>query len=249
MTTIRKATAAVLVALLILVSGAATGVAPLAAAGPLAQSTWCQHRASMAIFGGSSSTGYLTTGYTKTDGTYQATTYGWWKQVSEFAATNWGTQSYNYARNGASYASYTSGGQWPVTRNAVASLSETQPDLLFLALGTNEYLAQQDPAVMEANMRTVVAAVKQASPRTAMMAIVQHTAYAGPNPVFPWERYKQRIMQVVIDETLAMADLRQSVPSAYGADWALFYHPDRIHMKDTTHMVFAAGVRPWLFFC
>lgn len=249
MNPLRRAAAAVAVALLILISGAAGGASPIASAGPLSQSTWCQHRDSIAVFGGSSSTGYLTTGYTKTDNTYQATPYGWWKQITDFAATNWGTVSYNYARNGASYASYTTGGQWPVTRNAVQSLSETQPDLLFLALGTNEYLAQQDPAAMEANMRAVVAAVKESSPRTAMMAIVQHTAYAGPNPAFPWERYKQRIMQVVIDEHLAMADLRQSVPSAYGTDWARFYHPDRIHMLDTTHMTFAAGVRPWLFFC
>jgi acyl-CoA thioesterase-1 len=239
----------VTVTLVALMSGVVGATPPAAVAGPLAGSTWCQHRDSMAIFGGSSSTGYLTSGYTRTDGTYQATTYGWWKQVSEFAATNWGTTSHNYARNRASFGSYLPGGQWPVTRNAVAELGEVQPDLLFLSLGANEYLAQRDPAEMEANMRAVVDAVKEASPRTAIMAIVQQTAYAGPAPTYSWERYKQRIMQVVIDEQLAMADLRQSVPSAYGTDWKLWYHPDRIHMLDTTHMTFAAGVRPWLFFC
>jgi acyl-CoA thioesterase-1 len=250
MTTIRRTITILALAVLVLTAGVVGGnSARTAQAGPLAGSTWCAYRDSMAIFGGSSATGYLTTGYTNSAGTYQPTQYGWWKQVTDFAAANWGTVSHNYARNGASFASYLNGGQWDVTRNAVTALGETQPDLLFLALGTNEYLAQTSPDVMEANMRQVVDNVKAASPRTAIMAIVQQTAYAGTNPTYTWEKYKQRIMQVVIDEHLAMADLRQSVPSAYNTDWQRWYHPDRIHMLDTTHMTFAAGVRPWLFFC
>lgn len=251
----RRVATALVLAFVILAAGIVAGnTTRVAEAGPLAGSTWCAHRDSMAIFGGSSATGYLTTGYSSSTGTYAPTQYGWWQQITAFAATNWGTTSHNYARNGASFKSYTNEGQWPVTRNAVSQLGEVQPDLLFLSLGANEYLAQRDPAEMEANMRSVVAAVKQASPRTAIMAIIQQTAVvpdtsASNPPTWSWEKYKVRIMQVVIDEHLAMADLRQSVPSAYGPDRAKFYHPDGIHMLDTAQVTFAAGVRPWLYFC
>jgi acyl-CoA thioesterase-1 len=219
-------------------------------AGPLQGSTWCAYRDTMAIIGGSSATGYLTTGYASPDGTYSsAAIYGWWKRVTDFAATNWQTVSQNYARNGASFASYMPTGQWPITRDAITALVDTKPDLLFVALGTNEYLAQLPPDTFEQNMRWVIESVKQGTPRTAIMMIVQQTAYAGPAPAYSWELYKQRIMEVAVDETLAMADIRQSVPSAYGTDWTKFYHPDRIHMLDTAQMTFAAAVRPWLFFC
>lgn len=254
---LRRAAATTLVAFLLLASGAVAGVTPSASAGPLAQSTWCQHRDSMAIFGGSSATGYHTTGYAKTDGTYDKDAkYGWWKRVTDWADRVYGTaddgqplQVNNYARNGASFGSYMPGGQWDITRNALGEIGENQPDLLILALGANEYLAQVSPDTMETHMRWVVDQVKTVSPRTAMLAIVQQNAYAGPSPVYPWELYKQRIMEVVVDEVLAMADVRADIPSAYAADWAVYYQTDRIHMRDLAQGTFGAVVRQWLFFC
>jgi acyl-CoA thioesterase-1 len=235
---------------------AARDNAPQSQAGPLEGSTWCLNKDSMAVFGGSSSTGYLTTGYNNPEGTYQATPNGWWTYVTGWADRVYGLAddeqpltANNYAHNGASFASYMPTGQWDVTRNAITDLEVTQPDLLILSLGTNEYLAQIDPAVMEANMRWVVDEVKKASPRTAMLVIVQQNAYAGVSPVYSWEKYKVRIMQVVIDEVLAMADVRADIPSAYATDWATFYQPDRIHLKDAAQHIFGANVRQWLYFC
>ncbi|GAB3429777.1 SGNH/GDSL hydrolase family protein [Actinophytocola sediminis] len=245
-TAVRAAAAAL--AILLVTILLASGEPRRAEAAPLSNSTWCAYKDSLALLGGSSGTGYLTAGYSSADGTYDPTTYGWWKRVAERADSAWGAESYNYSRNGASAASYLPGGRWPSTTGAVADIGAHQPALAIISLGTNEYLAQVQPGVFEANLRQLVDDIQTISPRTAILLAVQWTARV-PSPTYSWEQYKQRIQAVAVSEITAMVDLRQYLPSASDPDWAKFYHPDRIHLLDHSHLVVAAAFWTWLFSC
>jgi acyl-CoA thioesterase-1 len=243
MVTVRRTLVAVTVALLV-----ALLVAPVARPAPLTGSTWCTNKDSLALIAGSSGTGYLTTGYNSPDGTYSPTAYGWWRWVTKRAANAWGTLSFNYSHVGATTADFLPNGRWLSTTGAVADLGQNQPDLVVISLGTNEYLTQVDPAVFEGNLRRLVQDIHAASPRTAILLAVQWTSHL-PNPTYVWEQYKQKIQSVAVSEMAAMVDLRQYLIPASDPDWARFYHPDRIHLLDHSHLVVAAAFWTWLFSC
>jgi acyl-CoA thioesterase-1 len=227
---------------------AALTVAPVASPAPLTGSTWCSDKNSMALIAGSSGTGYLTTGYTNPDGVYQPTTYGWWKWVSGRATAAWGTDAYNYSHVGAVTKDFLPEGRWPTTTVAVADIGQHRPDMLIVSLGTNEYLTQTPPAQFETNLRQLVQAIRAESPTTAVLLAVQWTAYV-PSPTYQWEQYKQAIQAVAVSEVTAMVDLRQYLIPANNPDWARFYHPDRIHLLDHSHLIVAGAFWTWLFSC
>ncbi|ROP36295.1 SGNH/GDSL hydrolase family protein [Saccharothrix texasensis] len=217
-------------------------------AAALTGATWCTTKASMAVIGGSSSTGYLTEGYASPDNTYHPTTYGWWRRLTAQAAAGWGTTATNYARNSAKAADFLPGGRWPITTGAVADIDAKNPALVIVSLGTNEYLAQVPPAQFEADLVQLVDDIKTASPGTAVVLVAQWTAYV-PAATYPWSQYVTAIRNTAVAEVAGLVDLRQYLISAGDQDWSRFYNIDRIHLLDHSHMIVAAAMAMKIFGC
>lgn len=210
-------------------------------ASPLSGTTWCAGKASMALLAGSSGTGQYTTGYTSPDGTYQPTAYGWWTRLARMAQSNFGTTAANYSHTGAQVSDFLPDGRWPTTAGAVSDVAATQPRLVVISLGTNEYLSQVPPAEFAVNLTRLVDEIQQVNPTGNLLIVVQWTAYTV-SPVYPWSQYAQVIRDVVVAQNAALLDLRQYIPPATDPDWSRFYHPDRIHLLDHAHLIVTAAV-------
>lgn len=220
-------------------------------AAALTGSTWCQDRASLVVLGDSGSTGYATAGYSSPDDTYTWTPYGWYSRAIAEASSNYGTQGWNYARNGARTEDFLPGGRFPVTTGAIEQIGIHQPSLAIIELGGNDYLSQQTagttPAVTRTNLINIVTQIQTASPRTAVLLVVIWEI-AQPGIPYSWQSYADAIRDVAIDRGVAMVDIRQYIPRS-DLDAAGVYAPDHIHLNDAGNLIFAAAAWTWLLSC
>lgn len=173
-------------------------VASTSAASAGSAGSWCASgKASLAILGASSETGYGTTGYP-------------------------------------------SGGRWPVTTGAVADLAKTQPALVIIDLGGNEYWTQVAPAVFESNLRTMIAYIRIARPGVDIMLYLHeeiswptngNVYWPQPRPRYPWSQYAGGIVTVASTLSTGMVDMRQFINPSKG-DPAGLWSADGIHLND-----------------
>lgn len=218
-----------------------------ASAAPLSTSSWCQNRASLVILGASDSTGSFTTGYASPDETYHPTTYGWPSRISYLTGGSYGTQTSNYARNGAQTSDFLPGGRFPITTGALAQIQAKQPSLVLITLGGNEYLNNISPTTFGANLTTLVREIHRVSP-TSGVVLISLWHIARTNPPNQWQEYATAMFNVAVAEATALIDLRQYLPQS-DQDTAGLYVSDRIHLSDAGHMVEAAVVWTWLISC
>lgn len=249
----RKLTAftamALAVAMTVLVGGAATN----ATAAMLTNSPWCYNHDSIAIIGGSTNTGYQTTGYPANpvaNAGYYPTTYGWWKRFTAELSASYGVAddgvafaSYNYARNGASAINYLPGQAFA---DAVPDIAKHNPNLLVISVGTNEFMAQVTPYQFQTNLTALVDSVYEVTDATAILLTIQHQVGIDPaQTLYPWAQYAAAIYNVAVSRGTAMLDMRQVIPpSTYnGPNPSGLYaneSPVRIHLSDAGQMVYAA---------
>lgn len=221
-------------------------VASTSAASAGSAGTWCASgKASLAILGASSETGYGTTGYPSGVQTYYPTTYGWTRRLGDLLERTWGTTTKNYSHNGAQVSDYLPGGRWPVTIGAVADLAATQPALVIIDLGGNEYWTQVAPAVFESNLRTMIAYIRVARPSVDIMLYLHEEISWATNgnaywpqsaPKYPWSQYASRIVTVASTLPTGMVDMRQFINPSEG-DPAGLWSADGIHLNDAGQSV------------
>jgi lysophospholipase L1-like esterase len=227
------ALAALTTAVVLLPSSAATG----AAAG-----TWCGDRSDLAILGASSETGYGTTGYSSPDDGYTRTRYGWTRRLTETLHAEWGTNSTNYAHNGALVTDYYPGGRWDDTTTAVADIAATQPDLVIIDLGGNEYVNSIDPATFNTQLRQLVTDIRSA--RSGVDVLLLTYPQFDWASDYPWAAYADVIREVAVAQHAAMLDLRQHIDSS-DTDRAGLWHSDGAHLNDAGQSVVSAAVLSW----
>ncbi len=229
-----------------LVAGGSASMTSIATAAPLTNSPWCANKDSIAIMGGSTNTGYQSTGYpanVPANAGYYATTYGWWYRVTAQLNAYYGTaddgkafRSDNYARNGASAINYLPGQAFA---DSFDDMVEHNPNLLIISVGTNEYLGQVAPAQFQTYLDTLVKNVYARTDNTAVMLVVQHEIGIA-NPTYKFSEYATAIYNVAVANYAALIDMRQVVPSnAAGNNPAGLFNADKIHLSDAGQMVYA----------
>lgn len=239
--------AALALAALLFVAGGSATMTSTASAAPLTNSPWCANKDSIAIMGGSTNTGFQSSGYPANPGSYAGyypTTYGWWSRVTTQLNAYYGTaddgvvfKSYNYARNGASAHNFLPGGAFPEAMNDLAT---TKPNLLIISVGSNEYLGQLNPTQFQTNLTALIDAVYARTNSTAVMLAVQHEIGIA-NPTYTYSQYAQVIYNVAATRYAAVIDMRQVAPSdAAGNNPAGLYNADKIHLSDAGQLVYAA---------
>jgi acyl-CoA thioesterase I len=63
-------------------------------------------------------------------------------------------------------------------------LEETQPDLVILCLGGNDFLRKQDPAQTRANLERMIQMVRGAGVPLVLVAVPQPRLFSGPPPLY-----------------------------------------------------------------
>lgn len=214
--------------------------------------TWCDSgHASLDVLGDSGATGYGSTGYPANAQTWQSTTYGWVKRLSDRLGPT--TTVHTYAHNGAMASDFLPGGRWPDTTSAINSVRADHPAGLILELGGNEYNIQVSPAQYQANMQTLINQIKAASPATTIF--ISHIWQIGvtQQPVtYPWGQYRTADITLATNNGAGFVDLEQYMPSATtnstGPVTGL-YTSDNIHPNDAGNLLEAAVYTQWLFQC
>ena len=213
--------------------------------------TWCDSgHASLDILGDSGATGYGSTGYPAGAQTWQSTTYGWVKRLTDRLGT---TVVHTYAHNGAMASDFLPGGRWTDTTGAVAQVQADQPAGLIIELGGNEYNVQVSPATYQANMQTLINNIKAVSPATTIF--ISHIWQIGvtQQPVtYTWGQYRTADIALATSNAAGFVDLEQYMPSATtnltGPVTGL-YGSDNIHPNDAGNLLEAAVYTQWLFQC
>lgn len=215
-------------------------------------SSWCTSQHNVAIIGTSAETGYGTTGYPTGADTYQPTTYGWANRFYRTLNAQWGTKMQNYAHNGAMATDYLPGGRWTTTTGAFSDIAATQPELVIIDLGGNEFYSQVPPSTFAANLANVVNNVKTARPGATILLSTYAELLWAPNPWastenYPWSQYATQIYNTAVNQGVAMIDLRQYIPAAGSnnlpnpSPW----NSDNIHLNDTGNIAEFAGFFGW----
>lgn len=233
---------------------------PQASASALTNSPWCYNKDSIAIIGGSTNTGYQSTGYPANppaNAGYYPTTYGWWTKLTAQLNASYGTaddgrafSSWNYARNGASAVNYLPGQAFG---DAVTDVAKNNPNVLVISVGTNEYLGQVPPAQFQTNLDQLVSAVYDVTDATAILLTIQHQVGLQA-PTYPFSQYATAIYNVAVARGAALLDMRQTIPaSTYnGPNPAGMYAnetPIRIHMSDAGQLAYFARYFTLLYSC
>lgn len=206
--------------------------------------TWCGDKTHLAIVGASSETGLGTTGYSSPDDGYAPTRYGWTRKVAHNLNVAWGTSTTNYAHNGAMVKDYFPGGRWDTTSTATQDMAATQPDLVIINLGGNEYVNSVDPAVFDTNLTRLVTDIRTARPGVDILFLVYPT-FAWPNTQHTWSEYTTIIGRTAANNQAALMDLRQHVDSSTH-DTAGLWYTDGAHLNDAGQSAVAAALWGWL---
>jgi acyl-CoA thioesterase-1 len=181
---------------------------------------WCTSQSAVTILGTSADTGYGTAGYPSGAQTFNRTEYGWTTKFADNLKAQWGTVTTNRAHNGALAADFLPGGRWPDTTGAIAEMATTQPDLVLIDLGGNDYWAQRDPATFQAQLGQIVDSIRAVRPGvTILMGIYPEFKWApnvdgGSTLVHPWSEYAGAIYQTAVAKGAALVDGRQYIPPA-----------------------------------
>jgi acyl-CoA thioesterase I len=235
----KKGIIVVALSLTMLIAGASG-----ASSSVLTTSPWCHDHDSIAIVGGSTNTGYQSTGYPASPAAnagYYPTTYGWWKRLTEQLSAYYGPAddgmpfvATNYARNGTSAHNFLPGTVWG--DEMLKDVQISNPNLLIISFGTNEYLGQLAPETFRTRLDSLIKAVYDRTDHTAILLTIQHQVGLDA-PAYTYSQYANVVQSVAVARSAALLDMRQTIPaSTYnGPNPAGMYAnetPVRIHMSD-----------------
>jgi acyl-CoA thioesterase-1 len=217
--------------------------------------SWCTDRSDVAILGTSAETGYATTGYSSTTEEFYPTLYGWTTKFANDMHASYGTAVSNFAHNGALSADFLPGGGggqhagqpgWSRQNGAVATFATTQPSIVILDVGGNDFYSQVDPATFRANLNAIIDNIRAQRSDTLILLSIYAQLHWSPNPYTPvpngpmvwgWGAYAGVIHDVAVAKGTALSDMRQYVPPADGTLTAPdVWAADRIHLTDAGNL-------------
>ncbi|MDT8911956.1 SGNH/GDSL hydrolase family protein [Amycolatopsis sp. PS_44_ISF1] len=223
---------------------AGIGTVPSAQADTSGKPAWCTGHANVSILGTSADTGYGTTGYPAGRELPAPTPYGWTTKFTNDLHSEWGTKVDNRAHNGAMASDFLPGGRWSDTTSATADMAGSQPDLVVIDLGGNEFLIQKDPAQFAADFAKVIDNVRAARPDATILLSIYAELKWAKTPSSPatqthtWSEYAAKIHSTAVDKGVALVDLRQYIPPAASATlpspspWL----SDNMHLNDAGNL-------------
>lgn len=211
------------------------------------QYSWCTDHSDVALVGTSADTGYGTTGYPSGADTFQPTVYGWATRFANSAHGQWGTNTHNYAHNGALAADYLPGGRWAGTVGATSDMGSYKPDLVLVDLGGNEFLTQADPAQFQANLTQVITNIKTARPDVLIILSIYAKPHFNGTPGHPWEQYGSAIYNTAVAQQTALIDMRQYIPDADANPMTnpTVWLSDGVHLNDAGNLAEYGGWWGW----
>lgn len=203
--------------------------------------TWCGNHNTMAVYGGSSATGYLMPGYSQPNGIYQPTEYGWTTNVAERAYDTWSsfTGWRNYSKNGASVATFLPGGSqhW-----AIQDTANWNINIAFIAMGTNEYLGGVPVATFKSNLNELITRIWNATGNTTSIVIIRQW-YTPHRPLAEWIPYVNAMRDVANARHVPYVDIDLWTQMEYGqTDDSGLFHDDKIHLTPAGQTAYAKDV-------
>jgi acyl-CoA thioesterase-1 len=246
-----RLTATVAAAVLLLGGVLVSSAAAQPSTGEFAAATasgWCPNRERLVILGDSGSTGYGSPDYPAGAQTYKPTANGWSSIVSRNLAAEptWRTQTTVIAHGGAQAADFLPGGRWPDTVGAVEQVRQTQPTMVVIALGGNEFYIDKDPQQFAAEYDQLVRSVHATAPGATIMLLVEWElgARQSAGAVHTWQEYTGEMRKTAAAGPHGMIDLRQYLPRA--SQESGLYMADNIHPNQFGQRVVGAAM--WSFF-
>lgn len=202
------------------------------------------------VLGDSGSTGYGTTGYTGggDGGTWVDTPNGWAANLARmWPSSTWDVRSHN----GAMVSDYLPGGRWPEAVQSIDVITAMKPQLVITMLGGNEFGTDVDPAVYEANLRTLAGGIKNGSPLTDLVFVHmwEFTYRWGTTQNHTWTEYQNAMRSVAADYG-TYVDLCKYMPTA--ADGSGLYLTDEfgpglsVHPTDAGNWPIFTAVRAYI---
>lgn len=217
-------------------------------------SSWCSNKSKAFVLGDSTSTGYGTTGYIGGNGSpYMATTNGWWATLTnQFPATQWT----NLARNGALVSDFlpagagTEGRTSPLAGDTIAHIQASQPTLVVIMLGGNEYGTDRRPEqVYKANLAELTSRIRSVAPQASLLLVhsweFDYRWATGPYlPIeYSWAQYgaaMESIVNTIAGGNAKYLDLTKVMPKADN-DTAGLYIADEYGPGNPVHMTNAGN--------
>jgi hypothetical protein len=126
-------------------------------------------------------------------------------------------------------------------------IKPTDPHLVVVGIGTNDYGNQVNPATYKTNMQTVLAAVRSACTLPPTVVIVADSARAGvASPTYQWPEYVAKLRELVAEAptTTTLMDLSLRMPPL--TDNSLNLYADSLHENDRGHALRADVVAGFL---
>jgi acyl-CoA thioesterase-1 len=102
-------------------------------------------------------------------------------------------------------------------------MATSQPALVVIDLGGNEFLSQKDPAQFATDFAKVIDNVRAARPdATILLSIYAELKWAPnqwspPTQAYTWSAYATQIYNTAVAKGVALVDLRQYIPPAASA--------------------------------
>ena len=128
-----------------------------------------------------------------------------------------------------------------LTAAKVTAIGQIEPVVMVHAIGSNDYYDQQDPSVYRANLEDWLDQLRDVSPSTVHLYVVQHGRNDMSNTTYGWEDYTEELLAIrdadpdhvdVLDLSGEFAAM--GVPG--GDPWGLLY-TDNVHLNDAGNRV------------
>lgn len=150
-----------------------------------------------------------------------------------FEAGHWGWKTTDWANNS---------GYWPEI------VSKVQPQLVTIALMTNDYQANVNPATCKTNLLNMISGIKQKLNKPATILIITYPARGDvSNPQYGWSMYVNVAKEISdSDETVAHLDLSKRYTSPATSNILNNWDGDLVHPTNKGHAVIAESIFSYL---
>lgn len=130
-----------------------------------------------------------------------------------------------------------------LTAAKVTAIGQIKPVVMVHAIGSNDYYDQRDPSAYRANLESWLDQLRDVSPGTVHLYVVQHGRNDMSNTTYGWEDYTEEL-RAIRDADPNHVDLldlsgdfaAMGVPG--GDPWGLLY-TDNVHLNDAGNRVLA----------
>jgi hypothetical protein len=151
-----------------------------------------------------------------------------------------GIQGWQFSVGGTTSSNY-------LPDNKIEAIGSIKPQLMFHAVGSNNYGNQWGLDDYERDMRETLAKIDRVSPDTRHVMVTYQTLNGlnGNNPPLKWWQYNERLKKVALEHPrsyfLDLSDDAYAMGMP-GANHWWFYQTDENHVHATTHRYYAARI-------